>query len=323
MTDLVTFGETLLRLSSPRGDRLETTDVFEVAVGGPESNVAVGAARLGANAVWLSKLPDSPHGNRITGELRRHGVRTGVAWTDPNESRAGVTYFEHGGDPRGSTVHSDRVDTAFTTVRPGELPTEVFESATAFHVTGITPALSSTAAETVAALLSAAGDADVTRSLSLRYQPSLWSPDEARATYETLFPDVDRLFVSRRDAIDVLGAEGNAVEIAHGLDTEFGFETVVVTRNDGSALGIHDDSVYEQDAYPAETLAETGAADAFVAGYLAKWLDGGTVQDALQWAAAAAALNRTIDGHLPVVSADEVERVIEREQVVTNEEIRR
>lgn len=323
MTDLVTFGEALLRLSPPRGDRLETADTFGVAVGGPESNVAVGAARLDANAVWLSKLPDSPHGNRVAGELRRHGVRTGVAWTDPAESRAGVSYLERGGDPRGPTVHSDRADTAFTTVRPGELPTEVFVSATAFHVSGVTLALSSTVAETTAALLSAAGDADVTRSLDLRYRPSLWSPDEARAAYETLFPDVDRLFVPRRDAIDVLGAEGNAVEIAHGLETEFDFETVVVTRNDDSALAIHDDSVYEQDAYAADTVEEVGAMDAFVAGYLAKRLDDGAVQEALQWAAAAAALKRTIDGDLPVVTADEVERVVGSEQAATDEPVRR
>lgn len=313
----------MLRLSPPRGDRLETADSFDVSVGGAESNVAVGAARLGADAVWLSKLPNSPHGNRIVGELRSYGVRTGVAWTDPAATRVGVSYLEHGGDPRGPTVRDDRADAAFTTVHPGELPTDVFESASAFHTTGITPALSATAAETTAALLSAAGDADVTRSFDLRYQASLWDPDEARAAYETLFSDVDRLFLPRRDAIDVLGFEGSAVEIAHGLETEFEFETVVISQNDDSALAIHDDSVYEQDAYTADTLDATGATDAFVAGYLTKRLEDSSVPEALQWATATAALKRTIDGDHAVVTPSEVERVIDRERADADGEIRR
>ncbi len=311
MTDLVTFGETMLRLTPPRGDRLETADSFGVQAGGAESNVAVGAARLGADAVWLSKLPESPLGRRIVGELRSHGVRTGVSWADPDESRVGTYYLEHGGEPRGTTVIYDRADAAITTVEAAELPTAALESASRFHTTGITPALSEQAAETTTALLRAAGDANVTRSFDLNYRGKLWSPETARAAYEELFAHVDTLFVPRRDAREVLGREGDAVEIAHGLASEFDFETVIVTRGTEGAVALRGGEVNEQGVFDAETFDAIGTGDAFVAGYLAKRIDGGDVGSALEWAAAAAALKRTVNGDLAVITPEDVTGVID------------
>lgn len=310
MTDLVTFGETMLRLSPPHGERLETTREFGVQAGGAESNVAVGAARLGADAAWLSRLPDSPLGRRIVSELRSHGVRTGVSWADSEESRVGTYYLEHGGEPRGTKVIYDRDDAAITDVSAAELPTGVFESADRFHTTGITPALSTEAAETTAALLETAGDHDVTRSFDLNYRTKLWTPEAAKSAYESLFPDIDTLFVPLRDARRVLDREGNAVDIAHGLATDFGFETVVVTRGEDGALALADGAVREQGVYEADTVDAIGTGDAFVAGFLARRLEGGDVADALEYAAATAALKRTVDGDLAVVTPQEVERVI-------------
>ncbi|MWV65340.1 sugar kinase [Halorubrum sp. JWXQ-INN 858] len=311
MTDLVTFGETMLRLSPPRGERLETTRDLDVQAGGAESNVAVGAARLGVDAAWLSKLPDSPLGRRVVGELRSHGVRTGVSWADPETTRLGTYYLEHGGDPRGTNVIYDRANAAITTVTPEELSTSVFESAGRFHTTGITPALSESAAETTAALLRAAGEAGVTRSFDLNYRSKLWTPEAARAAYEGLFPEIDTLFVPRRDAIEVLDREGDAVEIAHGLASEFGFTSVVVTRGTEGAIALREGSVHEQGVFEAETCDAIGTGDAFVAGYLAKRIAGGGVGDALEWAAATAALKRTVDGDLAVVTPEEVEAVVD------------
>ncbi|EMA65144.1 PfkB domain protein [Halorubrum aidingense JCM 13560] len=311
VTDLVTFGETMLRLSPPRGDRLETAEAFDVQAGGAESNVAAGAARLGADAVWLSKLPESPLGRRIVGELRSHGVRTGVAWADPDGSRVGTYYLEHGGEPRGTTVVYDRADAAITTVEPDELPTSALESASRFHTTGITPALSERAAETTTALLRAAGEAGVTRSFDLNYRAKLWDPETARDAYEALFEHVDTLFVPRRDAREVLGREGDAVAIANGLAAEFGFETVVVTRGSEGAVALRNGTLTEQEVFDADTFDAIGTGDAFVAGYLAKRIDGGDVAAALEWAAAAAALKRTIAGDVAVITPADVDGVVD------------
>ena len=311
MTDLVTFGETMLRLSPPRGERLETTDSLGVQAGGAESNVAVGAARLGADAVWLSRLPDSPLGRRVVGELRSHGVRMGVSWADPETSRLGTYYLEHGGEPRGTNVIYDRADAAITAVTPAELPTGALEAAARFHTTGITPALSDRAAETTTALLRAAGEAGVTRSFDLNYRAKLWDPETARAAYEDLFEHVDTLFVPLRDAREVLGREGGAIDVAHGLASSFDFETVVVTRGTEGAVALRNGAVHEQGVFEADTFDAIGTGDAFVAGYLTKRIDGGSVPDALEWAAATAALKRTVDGDLAVVTPDDVEGVVD------------
>ncbi|ESS02751.1 MAG: 2-keto-3-deoxygluconate kinase [uncultured archaeon A07HR67] len=311
VTDLVTFGETMLRFSPPRGERLETAREFDVQAGGAESNVAVGAARLGVDATWLSKLPDSPLGRRIVGELRSHGVQTGVAWTDPADGRVGTYYLEPGGSPRGTDVIYDRDDAAITTVEPTELPTSDLDSAGYFHTTGITPALSAAARETTTALLRAAGEAGVTRTFDLNYRAKLWDPEVARSAYESLFDHVDVLFVPQRDAREVLGREGGAVEVAHGLAAEHGFDCVVVTRGSGGAVALRDGAVHEQGVFEAETFDAIGTGDAFVAGFLATRIEGDDVPTALERAAATAALKRTVGGDVAVVTAAEVDRVVE------------
>ncbi|PSQ05232.1 2-keto-3-deoxygluconate kinase [Halobacteriales archaeon QS_6_71_20] len=311
MTDLVTFGETMLRLSPPEGTRLETADRLDARVGGAESNVAVAGASLGLDAAWLSKLPDSPLGRRVVRALRSHGVDPAVAWSD--DARLGTYYLEHGGEPRGTNVVYDRADSAVTTVTPAELPTDGLADADTFHTTGITPALSTRAAETTAALLKRAAATGARTSLDVNYRSKLWSPETARETLVALFEYVDTLFVARRDAEAVLGREGDAVDIAHGLATDHGFGTVVVTRGEHGSLALHDGQVFEQPVYEADTLDAIGTGDAFVGGYLARRGRGGDVDAALEWGAATASLKRTVAGDLAVVTPAEVERVVEDE----------
>lgn len=82
MTDLLTFGASVVELTTPSGTRLEATDRLRVSVSGPESNVAIAAARLGVESAWLSKLPDSPLGRRVAAEVRKHGVEASVRWSE-------------------------------------------------------------------------------------------------------------------------------------------------------------------------------------------------------------------------------------------------
>ncbi|UPW02003.1 sugar kinase [Halorussus gelatinilyticus] len=311
MTDLVTFGETMLRLSPPDGERLETTDELEFRAAGAESNVAVAAARLGADAVWTSKLPDSPLGRRVSSGLRRHGVETDVVWTD--EGRQGTYYLEHGGKPRGSNVIYDRSGAAVTTAETDELPVERVREADRFHTTGITPALSDTLEATTADLLAAAQDAGTTTSFDVNYRSKLWSPESARETLESLFPDVDLLLVAERDAREVLAREGDPREIAAGLADEFGFETVIVTRGEKGALALHDGETYEQPAIETETLDPIGTGDAFLGAYLSRRIAGDGVPTALEYGSATAALKRTIPGDVAVVTREEVESVLAEE----------
>ena len=308
MTDLVAFGETMLRLSPPPGVRLETTDHLELRAAGAESNVAVAADRLGADAAWLAKLPASPLGRRVEGDLRRHGIETAVAWSDTG--RQGTYYIEQAGEPRGTDVIYDRADAAVTTATPDELDTDLVSDAGVFFTTGITPALSDTLAGTTADLLATARDAGATTAFDVNYRSKLWSPSEARATLTDLFPAVDVLVVADRDARQVLDRDGTPAAIASDLAAEFGFETVVVTLGDDGALALHDDTVFEQSAFDADTVDPIGTGDAFAGAFLALRLEGATVPVALEYGAATAALARTIPGDVAVVTRDEVERVV-------------
>ncbi|ELZ88662.1 2-keto-3-deoxygluconate kinase [Haloferax sulfurifontis ATCC BAA-897] len=179
--ELVTFGETMIRLSPPEGERIETAQSLEFRTAGAESNVAVAASRLGCSAAWLSKLPDSPLGRRVTTELRTHGVEPYVRWDD--DARQGAYYIEQGRSPRPTNVIYDRADAAVTTARPDELAVEAVEDAAVFYTSGITPALSETLRETTGELLQTATEAGTTTAFDLNYRSKLWSPSDARSFF--------------------------------------------------------------------------------------------------------------------------------------------
>mgnify|MGYP000244709786 CR=1 FL=1 len=309
MTDLVTVGESMLRLSPPDHQRLEAMDELDVHVAGAESNVAVAAQRLGLDAAWVSKLPDSPLGRRVTSALGNHGVDADVVWDD--DARMGTYYVEMAGKPRGTDVIYDRADSAVTTATTDELATDRIAAADAFYTSGITPALSDTLLETTADLLELAGEADTTTVFDVNYRSKLWSPDEARETLESLFPDIDVLVVAVRDARAVLDREGDAEAIARDLAEEFGFELTLVTRGGDGSLALSEGDAFEQGVFEADEYDTVGTGDAFVGGFLATWLDGGSVPDALEYGAATASLKRTIPGDIALVTPEEVEQVVE------------
>ncbi|GGM69143.1 2-dehydro-3-deoxygluconokinase [Halarchaeum rubridurum] len=310
MSDLVTFGETMLRLSPPGQERIERASELEFRAAGAESNVAVNAGRLGLDTAWLSKLPDSALGRKVTATVESQGAEADVVWSD--EGRQGTYYLEQASTPRPTNVIYDRADAAVTTATPAELPTERIESADAFYTSGITPALSDTLEETTAALLALAREADTTTVFDVNYRSKLWSPAEARPVLESLFPDIDVLVTAVRDARTVLGLDGDAERVARDLAEEWGFETVVVTRGAEGALAWHAGDVVEQPAFEADTHDAVGTGDAFVGGFLARRLRGDGVPAALEYAAATAALKRTIPGDTALVTPAEVEGVLDR-----------
>ncbi len=300
----------MLRLSPPGQQRLEAIDELDVHVAGAESNVAVAAQRLGLDAAWVSKLPDSPLGRRVTSALGNHGVDSDIVWDD--DARMGTYYVEMAGKPRGTNVIYDRADSAVTTASTDELPTDRFADADAFHITGITPALSETLLETTEDLLTLAGEHDTTTVFDVNYRSKLWPPADARETLEELFPEVDVLVVAVRDARNVLDREGDAEAIARELAAEFDFELTLVTRGGDGSLALHEGEVFEQGVFEADEYDTVGTGDAFVGGFLASWLDGAAVPDALEYGAATASLKRTIPGDIALVTPEEVERVVEQ-----------
>ncbi|MFP8958939.1 bifunctional 2-dehydro-3-deoxygluconokinase/2-dehydro-3-deoxygalactonokinase [Natrialbaceae archaeon A-CW3] len=314
MGSIVTFGETMLRLSPPGQQRLETATTLEVVAGGAESNVAVAASRLGTSTTWLSKLPDSPLGRRVASELRGHGVTVDVVWSE--SGRQGTYYLEQAGEPRGTNVIYDRANAAVTSTTPDELATEPIRDAEVFLTSGITPALSATLEQTVGDLLEIAQTAGVRTAFDVNYRRTLWTPTQARETLEQYFPAIDVLIVPARDARNVLGRTGDAETIATDLAEAWGFETVVLTRGADGATAYAGGTLVDRPAFETETIDPIGTGDAFVGGFLASRLEGGSLGSALEYGSAVAALKRTIPGDVAVVTRAEVDRVLEGEHAV-------
>ena len=313
MAELATFGETMVRLSPPAGERLETARELAFRTAGAESNVAVAAARLGTASTWLSKVPDSPLGRRVLGDLRRHGVEPNVTLTD--DGRQGTYYLEFGGEPRGTNVVYDRERSAVTTATVDNLDLAAIRDAAAFYTSGITPALSDTLRETTATLLDEAVSAGTRTAFDLNYRSKLWTPERARACYDELLPRIDLLVAAERDARRVLGRDGDRERIARDLRREFDISVVVLTLGAEGALAVDAEGVTRQPAYDADTLDPIGTGDAFVGAFLSQWIRGASIPRALDYAAGAAAVKRTLKGDLAVLTPAEVESVIGGESV--------
>jgi len=302
--ELVTFGESMLRLSPTEGNRIEVANELEFRVAGAESNVAITAARLGGDSVWISKLSDSPLGRKVTTSIRKHGVTTDVVWSE--EGRQGTYYLEFGTKPRGTNVIYDRDDAAVTTAVPTELPIERVRNADAFYTSGITPALSSTLYDTVQSLLDTARSADTTTVFDLNYRAKLWSEGTARETYESILPFVDILVAAERDVRSVLGRDGTPEELLSGLRSSYDHDIVILTQGEAGAMGSTSAGIVDQPSYEADTLDPVGTGDAFLGGFLARYLQKDSFEEALDFAAATAALKRTMRGDIAVVSPQEV-----------------
>ncbi|WP_248895563.1 sugar kinase [Haloplanus halobius] len=305
MTDLVTVGEATLRLSPPRGERIETAGTFDAHVGGPESNVAVATATLGLDAAWLSKLPDTALGRRVIGDLRRHGVRTGVVWTDTG--RVSTSFVDRGG-PTDSTDVSDREDAAITTTTPDDLPMGAVRDAKTLFVSGATPARSETLLETTETLLDVAGEADTTRAFDTRYDATGLAPATARELYDRLLDRVDVLIIDEADAQAVFDLDSDVVQAGHSLRTRYDCATVVITRRrwEQPTIGLQGEEIYEVPAFETALRDPAGVHDAFVGGFLSGRLRGDDVKEALTEGVATAALKRTIVGDTVVGSRADV-----------------
>src|SRR5437764_9241372 len=189
--DLLTCGETLLRLSPPGMQRLDQARQFEIGVGGSELNVGCMLARLGRRVAWVSRLPQGPLGRLVDGEARRHGVDTRwVRWVE--EARLGLMFFEPGPAPRNARVIYDRKQSAASELGFEDAPWEaLITAATRIHLSGITPALGPSCRALVAHVAQLAAAAGKPVSYDLNYRATLTSAAEARAMLEAVAPHLD------------------------------------------------------------------------------------------------------------------------------------
>lgn len=316
--DVVTFGEAMVRLSPPNFRRLEQATSLDLFIGGAELNTAVGLARLGRKAAWVSRLTDNPLGRLIANRARDASVDTQhISWT--NSERVGLYFLEFGAAPRASSVLYDRKGAAVASIAPGMIPwTQVLSGARWFHVTGITPALSAAAAETTREALTAARSAGLQTSIDLNYRAKLWSEAEAGKWMRSFMPLCDVLITTEEDAERVFGITGKSFEeVAEKLACEFAVKMVAITLRDNplvwknawTAILFHHGKVLRTNTYDVEIVDRLGAGDSFAAGLIHGLLDGDP-QKGLDWGVAASAIKHSIPGDFAWITPAEVESLL-------------
>lgn len=310
--DIFTFGESMIRLSSPIGQRIETVQSLDVRIGGTESNLSIALARLGRKVVWTSVLPVNPLGQRLARELNWHGVDTStVTWVEGE--RMGVYFLDTGSAPRPTQVLYDRKDSAVARSTPDQIDMEPVDRARILHLTGITVAISDGCARTCHELITRAKSAGATFSFDVNYRSLLWSPEEAQAGLNPICEQADILFCGKEDAETIWGISGEPEDVVQEMYSRFGSEITVTTLGgDGAIIRMPDGSLRRTPSVDVDIVDPVGAGDSFAAGFLHGYLEG-DLEKSLEYAPALAALKMTISGDLAVINPKELEAVVSRQ----------
>ena len=262
--DLLTLGETLLRLSPPGSQRFDQTRLFEIAVGGSELNVGCLLARLGRRVAWVSRLPEGPLGRIVDGEARRHGVDTAwVRWI-PN-ARLGLVFYEPGPAPRTSRIIYDRKHSAASELGFEDAPWETLVQASAWlHLSDITPALGPALPRPDAAHR---GPRRIRRQAGLLRLQLSRNPDQPdRSPRRVRSGGTGPLFsvLAERDAQQVLGFAEAGTPLAEAIARRYRLKCVALTRPPGAEPGsmlLAADVLHDAPRYDVTKLS-TGSAPA-------------------------------------------------------------
>ncbi len=328
MTDFLSFGEIMLRLKSPGHERYFQSPQLEATFGGGEANVAVSLANYGLDAGFVSALPDNDIGESAIRELRRYGVDTSRVVRQGD--RVGIYFLETGSNQRPSKVVYDRAHSSICEAEPGDFHwPQIFKGAKWFHITGITPALSQSAADLSLEACKAAKAAGVTVSCDFNFRGKLWKYGKsAPEVMRELVKYVDVGIANEEDCqkcldihvdVDVESGELDTTKYealtTKVLETFPDMSVIAVTlresrsadRNGWSAClrdakGFHLSNQYEI----TDIVDRVGGGDSFASGLIAGLEFYDDRQDSLEFAVAASCLKHSIQGDFNRVSKPEV-----------------
>ncbi|MFA5561740.1 MAG: sugar kinase [Eubacteriales bacterium] len=326
MGKVVTFGEIMLRLAPPGYLRFVQTDTLEVVLGGGEANVSVSLANYGLDSRFITKLPKHEIGQMAVNALRRYGVDTsGIV---RGGDRVGIYFCEKGASQRPSKVIYDRAHSSIAQAKPEDFDWDsIFEGASWFHFTGITPALSPTVAEICLDACRAAKARGVSVSCDLNYRKKLWTKEQAGRTMSALMAYVDVCISNEEDAHDIFGISAQGTDIDSGklnhegyksvakqLADRFGFKKVAITlrssisANDNDWAGLlYDGERYcFSRSYRMHIVDRVGGGDSFGGGLIYALLSGYDTEQAIEFAVAASCLKHTVEGDFNHVTVEEV-----------------
>ena len=339
MTDMpkvVTFGEIMLRLSTPGYLRFSQARQFDATFGGGEANVAVSLANFGVDVGFVTRFPDNDIARSCIRDLHSYGVDTGCCITGGD--RLGIYFLETGAVARPSKVVYDRAGSSIATIEPGMIDWDrVLEGAEWFHWTGITPALSQGAADVCLEAVRAANRLGLTVSCDLNYRKNLWKyGKKASEVMPALVDgcdiilgneeDADKVFGIKPEGFDVTATAGDIDQgrfrsVAEQLMARFPRAKKVIITLRGSINANHNtwggvlfdgDRLFESPRYDITHIVDrVGGGDSFMGGLIYGLLTyKGDDQRALNFAVAASCLKHTIFGDFNQVTVAEVENLM-------------
>ena len=327
---VITFGEIMLRLAPTGYLRFLQEPFFQATFGGGEANVAVSLSNFGVDSSFVTKLPNNDIGNGAINALNCWGVDT--KFITRGGERVGIYYLEKGASLRPSKVIYDRAYSAISLAKKEDFDWDkIFDGATHYHFTGITPALSDSMAEITMQSLIAAKKRGIIVSCDLNYRKKLWTRDKANKVMSELMDYVDILIANEEDAEMVFdikpnnnNIEGGKLnkkgyeEVAKELINRFGVKTVACTLresisasdNNWGAMLFTDGRAYYSPTYPIHIVDRVGGGDSSCAGLIYGLLKKKSPQETVDFAVAASALKHTIEGDFNLVSVEEVEALL-------------
>ena len=334
MSRVITFGEIMLRLKSPGYERFFQSPTLEATFGGGEANVAVSLANYGMDTAFVTVLPKNDIGEACKRELRGFGVDTSKIVR--KDGRMGIYYLETGAVQRPSKVIYDRAGSTIAEAKPGDIDWEsVFEGATWFHLTGITPAISQGAADLSLEAVKAAKKLGVHVSCDLNYRKNLWKYGKrADEVMTELVRYVDTVIANEEDFQKSLGlsAESSSAVEEGQIDVELykkiastamekypNIKRVAITlresrsanHNDWSACLYNGKDFFLSRKYSITDIVDrVGGGDSFGGGLIYGLNTYDDEKTALEFAVAASCLKHTIPGDYNRVSAAEVESLM-------------
>jgi 2-dehydro-3-deoxygluconokinase len=334
MSKIITFGEIMLRLATPDHQRFTQVSNFCASFGGGEANVAVSLANFGLQTEYVTRIPKNDLGLSVLMDLRKHNV--GTKHVIQGGDRLGIYFLETGSVSRPSKVIYDRAYSSIAEIKPGMINwNEVFEGASWFHWTGITPAISEGASSVCLEAIKAAKQKGVTVSTDLNFRKNLWKWGR---TAGEVMPDLvkhcDIILGNEEDAEKVFGIKPEGGDVAGGhvgaenyesvcvkLMKQFpGARKIIITlrgsinadHNTWSGVLFDGKKLFEAPVYQITHIVDrVGGGDSFMAGLIYGLLTyPGDDQKALDFAVAASCLKHTIHGDFNLVSVQEVESLM-------------
>jgi 2-dehydro-3-deoxygluconokinase len=326
MPKVVTFGEVMLRLSPEGQGRFTQARKFNALYAGSEANVAASLSCMGIPSTHVSCFPDSDLGKAAAMELNQYGVLTDhVAYKD---GRMGVYFIEHGASLRSPKIIYDRFDSAFANLERNAFDWDkILDGAEWFHWSGITPAISQSAADVCLDAIIACRKKGVKVSGDINYRRNLWQYGKtAKQIMPGLIEPCDFIVAGVTDIENCLGISGDKFEDAcEKMVKKYPSIRKVATTNRVTINSSHQQlkgilwngketlESREHDLHPI--IDRVGAGDAFMAGLIFGNLKKMSDQQTIDFATAAGALKHTIEGDVNVSTVGEIEAVVKGENV--------